>query len=94
MLHRVKGANAHSDRTVTVTWSDGVEAVVDLHAVVAKGTVFGPLQDPTYFVERMRIAEDRLRLEWPNRIDFSAYGLRFFAFPEEGKEEFGLSAAE
>ena len=89
MLFRIDKAIAHRDHTLTVTWSDGVEALVDLNPVVAKGKVFAPMQDPSYFVERMRVADDRLGLEWPNRVDFSADGLRFMAFPEEGAEEFG-----
>lgn len=89
MLYRIEKATAHPDHTVTVTWSDGVEAAVDLAPVVAKGRVFSAMQDPSYFVERMRVADDRLGLEWPNRVDFSADGLRFIAFREEAAEEFG-----
>jgi hypothetical protein len=88
MLYRIEKAIAHPDHTLTVTWSDGVEAVVDLTPVVAKGKVFAAMQDPGYFVERMRVADDRLGLEWPNRVDFSADGLRFIAFPGEAAEEF------
>jgi hypothetical protein len=91
MLYRIEKAIAHPDHTVTVTWSDGIEAVVDLRPVVAKGKVFSAMQDPAFFVERMRIADDRLGLEWPNRVDFSADGLRFMAFPHEAEEEFGAS---
>jgi hypothetical protein len=94
MLYRIEKAVAHANHTVTIAWSDGVEVVVDLGPVVAKGKVFEPLRDPAYFIERMRVADDRLGLEWPNRIDFSADGLRFMAFPKEADEEFGLSAAE
>ncbi len=93
MLYRIDKAVAHADHTVIVTWSDGVEAAVDLGPVVAKGKVFAALHDPAYFVEQMCVADDRLGLEWPNRIDFSADGLRFMAFPEEAAEEFSLSPA-
>lgn len=92
MLYRIAKAFAHPDHTVTVTWSDGVEAVVDLREVVAKCKVFTAMRDPGYFFEKMRIADDRLGLEWPNRVDFSADGLRFMAFPAEAAEESGLSA--
>jgi hypothetical protein len=34
--------------------------------------VFAPLQDGHYFAVNMRIADDRLGLEWPNRVDLSA----------------------
>ena len=94
MLYRIARAAAHRDHTIAVTWSDGVEAVVDLGKVVAKGKVFTAMQDPVYFVENMRIADDRLGLEWPNRVDFSADGLRFMAFPEEAAEESGVLSAE
>jgi hypothetical protein len=83
MLYRIDKAVAHADHTLTVTWSDGVTADVDMTPVLAKGKVFAPLKDPTYFMRNMRIADDRLGLEWPNRVDFSADGLRFRAFPEE-----------
>jgi hypothetical protein len=91
MLYRIEKAIAHPDHTVTITWSDGVVAAVDLGPVVAKGKVFAAMQDPAFFVEHMHIAGDRLGLEWPNRVDFSADGLRFMAFPREAEEEFGAS---
>ncbi len=88
MLYRIEKAVAHADHTVTITWSDGVTAIVDMSPVVAKGEVFAPMRDATYFVENMRVAPDRLGIEWPNRVDFSADGLRFRAFPEEAEAEF------
>lgn len=94
MLYRISSAVAHPDHTVTITWSDGITADVNLAPVLAKGNVFAPLRDAMYFVEKMRIAADRLGLEWPNRVDFSADGLRFRAFPEEAEAEFGVSEGE
>ena len=91
MLYRITDAVAHPDHTVTVTWSDGVTAVVDLSPVIAKGNVFAPMEDAAWFVEKMQIATDRLGLEWPNRVEFSADGLRFRAFPEEADAEFSAS---
>ncbi len=89
MLYRISDATAHSDLKVSVTWSDGVTAEVDLSPVLAKGPVFAALRDRIYFVTNMRVADDRLGLEWPNGVDFSADGLRFRAFPAEATEEFG-----
>ena len=77
MLYRIDNAIAQPDHTVTVTWSDGVTAVVDLASVIDKGRVFAAIREPGYFVDHMRVAGDRLGLEWPNRVDFSADGLRF-----------------
>lgn len=93
MLYRIADAIPNPDHTVTVTWSDGVTAVVDLSPVIAKGNVFAPMQDETYFVGNMRIAADRLGIEWPNRVDFSADGLRFRAFPEQAEIEFSAQRA-
>jgi hypothetical protein len=39
MLYRITDVIAHPDHTVTVTWADGVAAVVDLSPVIAKGNV-------------------------------------------------------
>jgi hypothetical protein len=94
MLYRIAKAVAHANHTVTVTWSDGITADVDLSSVVAKGNVFAPMQDAAYFVDQMRIAADRLGLEWPRRVDFSADGLRFRAFPDEADAEFGPAQSE
>jgi hypothetical protein len=91
MLYRITNAAAHPNHTVTVTWSDGVTADVDLSPVIAKGNVFAPMADAAYFVANMRIAADRLGLEWPDRVDFSADGLRFRAFPEEVEAEFSAA---
>ena len=88
MLYRIENAVAHADRTVTVTWSDNVTATVDLNPVVGKGNIFTPMQDGGFFVSGMTVAEDRLGLEWPGGIDFSADGLRFRAFPGEAAGEF------
>jgi len=41
----------------------------------------------------VRISDDGLGIEWPNRVDFSADGLRFRAFPEEKKVEFEGAAS-
>jgi hypothetical protein len=92
MLYRINTAVPHPNHAVTITWSDRATAVVDLAPVIAKGNVFAPMQDPAYFVEQMQIAPDRLGLEWPNRVDFSADGSRFRAFPDEAAAEFSRAA--
>ena len=45
MLYRIDNAIAHPDHTVTVTWSDGVTAVVDLAPAIAKGRVFEAMRE-------------------------------------------------
>lgn len=90
MQYRIATATAHPDFRVSITWSDGIAATVDLAPALAKGVVFAHMRDPAYFATNMRIADDRLGIEWPNRVDFSADGLRYRAFPEEAEGEFGF----
>jgi hypothetical protein len=58
---------------------------VDLAPLIAKGTFFKAMEETTFFVTNMRTADDRPSLEWPNRVDFSAAGLRFRAFSGEAE---------
>ena len=92
MQYRIATAAVYADFTVSVTWSDGTAATIDLTPAIAKGAVFAPMRDAAYFAANMRVAEDRMGLEWPNRVDFSADGLRYRAFPEEADAEFGSLA--
>lgn len=92
MLYRISDATALPDHKVSVTWSDGVTVDVDLSPVLETGPVFAALRDSGYFVKNMRVADDRLGLEWPNGVDFSADGLRFRAFPAEAAEEFDCAS--
>jgi hypothetical protein len=92
MLHRIVDAVAHPNHKVTVTWSDGVTADVDLSSVIARGRVFAAMREAVHFADGMRIAPDRLGLSWPNNVDFSADGLRCRAFPKEAEAEFGVPA--
>jgi len=80
MIYRISDATAQMDHTVTIIWSDGADAVVDLSPVIVRGAAFAALRDATYFVEKMVIAEKGLGLEWMNGVDFSADGLRARAF--------------
>src|SRR5215469_8052303 len=50
------------------------------------GLVIGAMSFMTRFADRKGEAE-RLGLEWPNPVDFSAGGLRFRSFPEEAGGE-------
>ncbi len=88
MLSRITNAVAHSDHTVTVTWSDGAQATVDLTRFIARGGLFAELDDPKWFVREMRILPAGIGLAWPNELDFSADGLRQDAFPHEETGEF------
>ncbi len=92
MLYRIASAAAQPNHKVVITWSDGVTASVDLAPVIATGPVFAAMRDGAWFAANMRVAPDRLGLEWPNDVDFSADGLRLRAFPEAAEAEFAASS--
>jgi hypothetical protein len=81
MLYEIANAVAHPDHTVTITWADGTRCVVDFTAFIARGELFGALQNPEYFVREMSVLHGGIGLSWPNEVDFSADGLRQDAFP-------------
>ena len=83
MLSRITNAVARPDRSVTITWSDGAQATIDLTRFIARGGVFAALNDAGWFVREMRILPGGIGLAWPNELDFSADGLRRDAFPHE-----------
>lgn len=76
MRHEIVAAIARPDRTVAITWADGVRGVVDVAPYIARGGLFAALDDPGYFMREMRILPGGIGLAWPNEVDFSADGLR------------------
>lgn len=88
MLYEITAAVAHPDHTVTITWADGRNGVVDFTPFIAKGNLFAALQEADYFVREMRVLRDGIGLTWPNEVDFSSDGLRQDAFPKEETGEF------
>jgi Protein of unknown function (DUF2442) len=80
-LFAIVEAMAHSDHTVTITWSDGVCAVVDLLPVIDRGGWFTTLRDGDYFAATMVALLAGAGLTWPEEIDYSADFLRQVAFP-------------
>lgn len=87
MLHEIATASAHDDLTVTITWTDGVSAVVDFLPLFDRGGWFSPLRESDYFVANMIVLPGGRGLTWPEEIDYSADMLRAVAFP------FGLPAS-
>ena len=80
-MFEIESATAHSDHTVTITWSDGISAVVDFLPFFERGGWFSPLQDPDYFIANMILLPEGRGLTWPQEIDYSAEWLRRQAFP-------------
>jgi hypothetical protein len=80
-LFAIVEAVAHPDHTVTVTWSDGVRAVVDFLPIIDRGGWFTPLRDAEYFTATMVALPAGAGLTWPEEMDYSADFLRQVAFP-------------
>ena len=80
-LFEIAEAVAHPDHTVSVTWSDGVQAVVDFLPIIDRGGWFTPLRDEAVFVGTMILLPAGAGLTWPDEIDYTADFLRRVAFP-------------
>jgi hypothetical protein len=80
-LFEIAAAVAYPDHTVSITWSDGVRAVVDFLPIIDRGGWFTPLRDGDYFVATMIVLPAGVGLTWPEEIDYSADFLRQVAFP-------------
>ena len=69
MLPRIRSAVAVGEYRLHLTFSDGLAGEVDLHDdVVARGGVFGPLEDPAYFA-RVTVDPEAGTVVWPNGVD-------------------------
>jgi hypothetical protein len=75
MQHRIARAKPRRDGTVEVWWHRGPRTVVDFKPWIAKGGIFAPLAEPSFFVGMMHVHWDGYSLGWPGELDFSAEGL-------------------
>jgi hypothetical protein len=67
-IHRVTTFNIVGPYTLSVTFADGTDQLVDLKPVL-HGVLFGPLQDLAVF-NAVRLDEEAGTLVWPNGADF------------------------
>jgi hypothetical protein len=66
----ITGARALDGDRVEITFSDGVQGVVDLAGrIVGRGGVFGPLEAPEFF-RRILVDHELGTIVWPNGADF------------------------
>ena len=65
--------------SVNISWDDGKKTTIDMTSVIARGGIFGQLQDPAVFATA-RIGDRGRSLVWTGRdggeIDFCADALR------------------
>jgi hypothetical protein len=83
-----------SDLTVAVVWSDGREARIDFAPLIKRSSVFRPMQDAAFFVKNAYIAHTGSAIAWSDILEFSSDGLRYDAFQDEYRRDFGDAAAE
>ena len=83
-----------SDLTVKVIWSDGRNTRVDFAPIIERSPIFSPMRDPDFFVREAKIAHTGSAIAWSETLEFSSDGLRYDAFPEEYRRDFGDAAAE
>jgi hypothetical protein len=67
-IHRVAAFSIVGPYTLSVSFVDGTEQLVDLKPVL-HGVLFGPLQDLAVF-NAVRLDEEVGTLVWPNGADF------------------------
>jgi hypothetical protein len=58
MQHRIARAKPRRDGTVEVWWHRGPRTVVDFEPWIAKGGIFAPLAEPSFFVGMMHVHWD------------------------------------
>jgi len=67
-IYRVVAFEVLGERSLRVTFDDGVTRVIDFTPVLA-GELFGPLRDPALF-RQVRLDPEVHTLVWPNGADF------------------------
>lgn len=83
-----------SDLTVKIVWSDGREARIDFVPIIERSPVFDAMREPAFFVAKAAITHTGSAIAWSDILEFSADGLRYDAFPDEYRRDFGDAAAE
>ena len=93
-LEEIVKIEPRSDLTVKMVWSDGREARIDFAPIIERSPIFDAMRDPGFFVGKAAITHTGSAIAWSDVLEFSADGLRYDAFPEEYRRDFGNAAAE
>jgi Protein of unknown function (DUF2442) len=73
VMRTIKSAKATGPARLRLTWSDGVEAELDLHDWL-QTSAFAPLRDPAEFV-RVQVGDWGHSLDWPSGVEAGADSL-------------------
>jgi len=88
-MHRILRAEAKTDFSLDLQFEDGARGHVDLSDFVASAEIAAPFRDPERFVAALTLIEDGEILRWDDQFELHADSLRYRAFPEELKRDYG-----
>lgn len=91
-MHRIVHAQAKPDFSINLRFEDGKEARVDLTEFVASAEITAAFRDPARFVAALIIVEDGEILRWDDQFELHADSLRYHAFPDELRQDYGTGA--
>ncbi len=93
-MEELKEIRPKRDLTIDITWADGRSARIDFRPIIDRSPIFDAMRDPDFFVGQARITHRGGAIAWSDILEFSADGLRYDAFPEDYRRDFGDAAAE
>ena len=91
-MHRIIQAQANTDFSLDLRFEDGREALVSLSDLVESAPIAAPFRDPARFVGELTIAEGGDVLRWSDQFELHADSLRYRAFPDELRQDYGPQA--
>lgn len=87
-MHRVLSARANQDFSLDLRFDDGREAHVDISDVM-RSAIAEPFREPSRFVAALVLMENGEILRWDEQLELHADSLRYRAFPDELRQDYG-----
>ena len=91
-MHRILQAKANADFSLDLQFEDGRRARVSLSDLIESAAIATPFRDPARFVGDVTISEDGDVLRWSDQFELHADSLRYRAFPDELRLDYGPQA--
>jgi hypothetical protein len=88
-VHRITEARANADFSVDLRFDDGRRGRVNLLELVQSAGIAAPFRDPARFVDELTMVEGGDVLRWSDQFELHADSLRYRAFPDELKRDYG-----